>query len=444
MMKSRTLRLSWILMGIGILFCAQQVQARYSGFWRNSFENRSSWLELQTDQTFGTMALPRLKQSLAMASGSLMGAEIATTFQGEIFDQFNQLVGTIVLVESVPSAPEIIDVIRTASGPKVYFRSPPENNPFPFLSFSLFYFTDPSRAPRLVQAYATQIPIIDSQPPLSGTGFYVMTATNSGRRNPAGTPDPWWSLHLTGDTSDSLWQEMVFKKRMGITSDYSAPFVYHAQPLPDTGGIDAVAVQPSSGDIFASLPATMEILRLENRGDSLGDPVPYRNTGFIAPGHRGLAIDPAGRLFVDNAASDPQYGGRIFRFDPADGKLFVGAINYFSQALGYANPVSAGPMVMGEDANLYVYDAISREVKQIPVNADYDANRRVGHGYYRYDPGDAATVLDLESKQDFAFALSGLVSTSYLYILDSNTIRGLPYGLPAMVTGYSYDTISLY
>lgn len=430
---------------VALLLTASQAQARYGGFWRNGFDTKASWPEFQINIAYGNAALPRLQYHMAFMSGSIAGVGLAPTFEGAIYRELDQMIGALGSIRRVPDPPTITACYLNQNGVTVELENPAYNSRFNNLRFNLYHFTNPSAPPRIVKAFAYSNIITDPTPPVSGTGFYVASTTWSGRREPAGSPDPWWSLQMTGNTSSDLYQEFLIKARTGFTSDYSEPYVYNADPFPDTGGIDAIALNPLTGDVFISIPGTMEILQIENQGENYGSPKLYRSAGFIPPGQKGLAIDPAGRLFTDNAASDGSYGGRIFRFDPDGGKIFTGSINYFSQFLMFANPVAAGQMVMGEDLNLYVYDALSREVKQIPVNASYDANRRVGHGYYRYDSADtlSGNVLDLETKQSWNFGLPGTLNSHFLYILDNHTIKGLPYGLPGMTTGFSYDTVYL-
>lgn len=59
-----------------------------------------------------------------------------------------------------------------------------------------------------------------------------------------------------------------------------------------------------------------------------------------------LATDSAGRVYAHNGNSSARFGGRIFRYDPANGlaREFVGSVNYYSVLTQYGHP--ANPIAM--------------------------------------------------------------------------------------------------
>jgi hypothetical protein len=62
-----------------------------------------------------------------------------------------------------------------------------------------------------------------------------------------------------------------------------------------------------------------------------------------------LAVDSIGRIYAHNGNSATRFGGRIFRFDPANGlaREFVGTVNYYSTLIQYGKPASPVAMATG-------------------------------------------------------------------------------------------------
>jgi hypothetical protein len=154
-----------------------------------------------------------------------------------------------------------------------------------------------------------------------------------------------------------------------------------------------------SGAVFTYHYATSEMAR-------------FGFSGFMEPGQSGLAIDTAGDLYMDNAASDASYGGRIFRFggvaSPNYGtRTFVGSVNYYSQLINVAHPASVQQLIFGADDALLVADALSNTVKRLGVTqADIDnAWHNVGKDWAKNPdpvPSGAAT-LSFGPQTDMAF-----------------------------------------
>ena len=434
----------WFILLI-LFFTVSSAHARYSGFWRNAFDSKASWLENHTDEQYwkGAEHMILSQVATAMCAVSYSALPLMLMHNDAMNNAMNELISGLGAAAMIPSPPTITRVELSEKGIEVFF-SYHEGNSSRLRSFNLYYFENGMEAPRAVSLYNyadfgdiyPELPILDPNPPTSGAGFYAMTTTKG--RNPTGrTPDLWWSLVFSGGISESIYQQYLARQSFGWTSDYSAPYVYNAFPTPVTGGIDAIAVHPGTGDVYVSKPEEGAIFKITNDGETLSEPQLFLGTGFAAPGHKGLAIDAGGNLYTDNAASDGLYGGRLFKFTPAGSRSFTGTINYFSQLLMFANPTAVGPMTMGYDNQLYVFDAISREVKQVPVNAAYDPYRRVGHMYYGYTDTESANVIDLDC------GAHSLFGPGFLYILDNNTIKGLPLGLSSGIIGTAFDLISL-
>jgi hypothetical protein len=441
-----------VVKGVGILCCVawlvagETAQAGYGGFWRNAFESKSSWLTLNADahhsQAVAHLALSQL--AMGLTAVSFTAAPLVVFHSNRAQDEVSEIVTACGAAASIPDAPTISRVEPSVNGLKIFFDYTPRNSNR-YRSFTLYYFASGAEKPRIVSAfcqgnYGPHDPdefILDPNPETTGAGFYAMTTSTSVTPSSVAL-EQWWADRLSeGSGGGSLYLEYMFRRHVGWTSDYSEPYVVNNFPVPVTGGIDAVAVHPGTGDIYLSIPQEKKIRKITNEGETLSDPADFVNTGFASPGQKGLAIHQDGALYTDNAASDALYGGRLFSFSSTGSRAFTGTLNYFSQLLGYANPVSSGPMTMGYDGHLYVFEAISREVKQVPVAATYDPYRRVGHMYYGYGETENANLIDLDCGAGYLFG------PGFLYILDSAAIKGLPLNLPSGVRGISFDTIPL-
>ena len=105
----------------------------------------------------------------------------------------------------------------------------------------------------------------------------------------------------------------------------------------------------------------------------------FSKPGFMIPGQVGLALDTNGDLFMDNAASDPFYGGRMFRVrgatSPGAGQRdFIGSVNYYSLLLQFAHPTMVQQLAFGyavapgetdSEAALFIADANDNVIKTI-------------------------------------------------------------------------------
>lgn len=331
--------------------------------------------------------------------------------------------------------------------------------------FNMYYFTHADADPRFAGSvlvdpeapFEPTLQIVDTNPATQGVGYYTLLATRSRTSDEvlkeAGLTDgavwPWWGAPLTwtpqpptgtGVRSSyvAFWRSMYSDI---YTSDYSAPFTYSADILPELGSIDALAVDNTSGsyaDIFASNTATKQIFRMKNKGSVMQEAEVWANVGFANPGQKGLAFDPWNKsLVTDNAASDSQFGGRLFRFTPLCGgsslsvkytgycsslhvvRELTGTVNYFSQVLMFAHPLLAGPMAFDGWRELLVYDAMPREIKRVPVNHLYDPARRVGKVYYRFPEDEDSRVIDIETRN-----IGGM--PEIVYMLTGSEIVGVP------------------
>ncbi len=227
--------------------------------------------------------------------------------------------------------------------------------------------------------------------PGAATWFYSVTTTRV--RGPAELdPDmmsltaPWWSLPLQGSV-DGL---MPFYRRTKnqLVSDYSVPVVVRVTAQGAPVAISEIEVDPRLGDVYISekqsTGTAARIVKVTGEGE--GTRSTFAFTGFAAPGHNGLAMDSRGKLLAVNAASEARFGGRVFQYDQPNGaRSLAGALNYFSQLLMNANPTASGPMAMGPGwipgnsaEDLYVVDELPNVVKKVPVQATYDASRRIG------------------------------------------------------------------
>ncbi|MBI4849576.1 MAG: hypothetical protein HY808_13575, partial [Nitrospirae bacterium] len=145
-----------------------------------------------------------------------------------------------------------------------------------------------------------------------------------------------------------------------------------------------LAVDPHKGITYMSIPALSRIFKVND-----GDISDFANAGFKAPYQIGLGIDGVGNLYTDNAASDMQFGGRVFKFDGnTTARSFIGTTNYYSFMLQYAKAamvqaVTIGPSIYGEA--LYVADGLSNRINQLRLPASLpqgmDLSRNVSQPY---------------------------------------------------------------
>ena len=228
----------------------------------------------------------------------------------------------------------------------------------------------------------------------SATWFYTITAAKLRRPDlemsaeDLRNANPWWTLPTQRLLIPT--QSLLLTKQT-LVSDYSAPVAVTVNASGEVT-VDEIAVDPLKGDVYLSdtqgggtekQPRFIKISEFEVSNI-------FAQSGFrFPPGHRGLAIDSAGNLYTDNAASDEQFGGRLFKFYQPDGRRdFVGNINYFSQQLMFARPTSGGPMAIAPGSlpqvsaeDLFVVDELEGMVKRVMVNAAFDPFRRVGQPF---------------------------------------------------------------
>lgn len=173
------------------------------------------------------------------------------------------------------------------------------------------------------------------------------------------------------------------------TSDPSDPQMFYVSTTPPAAKPPAsLAVWKGLDLAFASVPALDSIFVRAN-----GEARRYAVPNFKAPGAVGLAISGSGTLYTDNSASDAQFGGRIFSFAPTTGaRDLAGTVNYFSQLLMFANPVSVSAMTVATgpfganlsnfyEESLFIADAQNQRITRMTLPsslpAGYPINRNV-------------------------------------------------------------------
>jgi hypothetical protein len=428
---------------------ADPAPARFTGFWRNFFTAKGSWPTAAVQQAQLGLAMGIMRVNAAMmipVPGVATG--FALLVAGQLTSDYITTITGIKYMNNLPEAPVILSATRDGTGVKISFRHSSGEYDGGVIYYTIFYFTSVNAAPRMAKVETlhtyggiVELSMTDPDPPSSGTGFYAMTAT---RKDVTWTYDedidysklkPWWIYSEGNLPGNPTYYQSRYNA--GRTSDYSAPFLYVAGAAPDLGSIDAVAVSPTTGDVYLSKPATTQIMRMTSTQGTLGEPTEFVNTGFKAPGQKGLAVDSWGNLYSDNSASDSQFGGRLFRFAPGGSRDFTGTVNYFSQLLMYANPASVGPMCIGLNGDLLVSESLSRRILAVPVSATYDPYRRVGQPFFTLPDSVPGPVIDLEVQ-----AASG-----YLYVLDGTAVTVAPYnpGTNAVgsATGLPLESIPL-
>ena len=379
-----------------------------SKFWRNAFDVRPNYLlaswnsALMTYNSFiaGVVTFPTIARA---ATACRLAVDLIGMFGVTSFEQ------------SIPESPRITNVEIVTSpqkieGARVHFsRSTSDNGSSSFL-YSLWRF-NPANDDRQLAAtvLATDIGasgvrqgvLEDPNPPV-GTFFYAMTVSrlfSAYKTIPLAelqNDQPYWTSIQSGITDPVA----VFRTTRRLTSDYSNPVSTTIGDPAARTNITHLALAPDN-TIFYLTDDRQTIHQIAVTANKLGFPFSYVSTGFMAPGAMGLAVDQQGNLFSENSASDSQFGGRIFKFAPPGGaREFTGSLNYFSRDLMFAQPTSAGPMAMAPDDSLFIMDQLSREVKQVAVNATYDPYRRVGQPIVKIPDEAIGQAFDMSLDKD--------------------------------------------
>jgi hypothetical protein len=135
----------------------------------------------------------------------------------------------------------------------------------------------------------------------------------------------------------------IFSETKLQDSDLGEPeMVYVPRPFERQSPPVSLATDASKR-VSVSVPLASSVFSLK------GGNLEYAfNTGFKDPYQVGLAIDSLGYFYSVNAASEDQFGGRIFRWKPLTyEREFFGAMQYYSLDLGYAQPSAAQSMYAG-------------------------------------------------------------------------------------------------
>jgi predicted outer membrane repeat protein len=393
---------------------------RWTSYWKNVGAAQSAYIDLQAASALSSFAQMSAVMLTATAAGGMPGLTVSLPLVGLLEAE---VISGILNIEQARRVPEPPKIVNTS------ILSGTDSNQFVFIRFrrspsdvyiggqrdgrivyTLYRFGNFNEERELVTSKRdlsgdNELLMFDLSP-RPGASFYALTCTrfpslaNDIPPGELSAATPWWNLPMAG-INDPLVQALRSSRK--VVSDYSEPALVNIG-LPDAlFQLSGLAVH-SDGTVYLSDtdgPASEHrILKRTNLGE--GPAVEFARSGFKDPGHQGLAIDRNGVLYTRNRASDGQFGGRFFRFSPNNGaREFTGSINYFSQLLMFANPVFGGPIAMGAPAtpaisaeDLYVVDTIANQVKRVPVQAAYDAYRRVGQPYAAY-PFDQQ-VIDIE------------------------------------------------
>jgi len=250
---------------------------------------------------------------------------------------------------------------------------------------------------------------------------------------------------------------------VGELSDIGSVYISgQASGLSQFGRIDLAADPIDNSKIYMSIPSYQlpgmpaqgsgVVFRYDGKNGQIAS-ASYQ-PGFMTPGQAGLALGKNLNLYTDNSASDGEFGGRLFRLtaflEPTDtpyappypnppypagttpvdslpNRSLVGSVNYYSQLLGSANPVSTQQIVLGKNEGdgvgqqLYVADAATNTIKKVAVQrgelSNWDPSHTVGQPWASTDtsgntPPAASDQLGFTTTTDMAF--SGDYSTLYI------------------------------
>jgi hypothetical protein len=180
-----------------------------------------------------------------------------------------------------------------------------------------------------------------------------------------------------------------------------------------------LVADPRSPDVFLSIPFIGRIFRANDGPLSL-----FADTNFKTPFQTGLAVDGAGNLYSDNAASDALFGGRVFQFAATDAaRNLTGTVNKYSFLLGFARPVSVqaitvGPTPAGE--SLFIADTFNHQVKVLRLNVPFDRALNVAQPLVDFSFGPSVSMA---VRSDGALVVSRF---GELYIVDAGSNTAQP------------------
>lgn len=406
--------------------------ARWTQYWRNMFANKQNFIQQTLNAAYTSYIKLAAIQTAAMACPDLRGQLIALPLLGYAANDLGATLGVLSFLSIVPEPPRDVmaETVQDVDGKTrvvvSFRRSSSDKNDGSYL-YSLYRFGRPAD-PRAVVTFSKlldaglgtisnsavyptlpRLSLTDPNPP-QGTWFYALTLTRLFSVNQTisitelAAAQPWWNYPLSGATDPF---QILGRSKRNMTSDYSEPATVRVGPPAADAFVTDLAVDLRQDDVIvadrSSNVDSQRFVRIaqQARGARSVAAVPY----FKTPGYQGLAADASGNLYSENAASDSQFGGRVFKFDAATGaRDFVGSLNYFSRDLAFANPVQAGPMAIGPAASggsaqdLYVVDEMVNQVKRVPVSATYDPFRRVGQPFATIPL--SGTPVDLDVQDD--------------------------------------------
>jgi hypothetical protein len=341
----------------------------YTGYWRGFATARANFAEPRLSGAFADYV--GMQMMINLSSSSLAGTAFAGQLAGQVGDELNALFQFQSTAARVPEPPRITSsqiVTNEGGGVSVEVRFKPCFSHRQLQSrtfvYSLYRFGKPNE-PRELVGYVvvdgtTQVPVFSplgntsialsdfssssfanmdfairddeplpwiqddfGQPVLApkATWFYALTATRLTR------PDievdkafldrtvSWWTQPLSGRVdglsayANRNWQALV--------SDYSDPVVITVTPY-GSPEAEQIEVDPTSGWVYYFNPTNQNVYLVPpvDLGTSISDGGTFANAGFAyPPGGKGMAVDSDGNIYIGNAASEAQFGGRIFRYD---------------------------------------------------------------------------------------------------------------------------------
>ncbi|HYN76877.1 MAG TPA: carboxypeptidase regulatory-like domain-containing protein, partial [Lamprocystis sp. (in: g-proteobacteria)] len=173
-------------------------------------------------------------------------------------------------------------------------------------------------------------------------------------------------------------------------------------------------VGPYNGEVLMSVPEADTVFSFNG-----GSPQPLLNSGFAAPFMAGMAVDSLGNVYLNNAASEQRFGGRIFRWNPALERTLFGSVQYFSQLLMYAQPVAVRAMAAGwmnGGERIYIADNASDTLRELAILPDNRLPPNPGH----YVSQPITSPGQVPIRADIAMAVNG--SEGELLVADGDNL----------------------